>query len=411
MNKYLKSVSTTVLFLINYSWAMDTKFFTNNSNTKLALQYANKTIVQQRRLFYDPELTENKIKLIFPDSQKLIIDQKSAEDFDFFRNALNFDNENLNKRIISLPKNAPACVNKKNLEHILTKDANSITKENIIEAYNAADFLGAKEKIFYTIAEGYISKFDKSDYGPEYEILQKHLGIEHFYACGKKLQPYDDERGLVTGGCTLSCDTNIHSLHDIDYLKTLPEFNEERRRKIIALRLPSHNINQFNLKKIIKLFPNLSLLDLSDNQLHRLLIDDLCNLPDGFYLSLKNNPISSIEQKTVRKFPQHCTIHLSENNDQKINKQLEQINRSLNPEHQYLKYALQLICIEAACVATMKMTHYLAVNNYISTQEARNIAGKAYMCTAYAGMGSCLFALYFGTKHLLAKNTNKVIYY
>lgn len=264
---------------------MSNKLITS-SPSPLAIAHTKKTLALQKNLFHDPELTGDTIKIIFPDNQKLVVEKECAEKFDFFRGALDFDSNKPNKRIIKLPKNVPACLTKQNVELIIRQDRDSIPKEAIVEVFNAADFLGAKEKLFYPIAEAYVTKFHKSGYGPEYQEIKRFLGVKHFYACNKKLE-------------TESWGNNKE--------------------------LPSHNITDFSVNKILKTFPNLSYLDLRSNNIDTLKIDDLANLPEHFTLKLQNNPITSIQKKSSSKYPQFCTIYLSKCSNKKLNLQLESI--------------------------------------------------------------------------------------
>jgi hypothetical protein len=78
----------------------------------------------------------------------LVIEKEAADKFDFFRGTLQFDSNKPNKRIIKLPKNVPACLTKQNVELIIRQDRDSIPKEVIVDVFTAADFLGAKEKLF-----------------------------------------------------------------------------------------------------------------------------------------------------------------------------------------------------------------------------------------------------------------------
>jgi hypothetical protein len=384
-----------------YSHAMSNKLIPINTNPYTAVINSHKIIALYKKLIHDVELTEGKVKIIFPQHQKLIIEKTTAQQFDFFRGSLDFESH---KRIIRIPDNAPDSVTKHNVEYIMTQDCHFIPKENVVDVYTAADFLGAKEKLLYPIAEAYVSTHNESDYGPEYEKIKKHLGIKHFFVKNKlATATLIKKNQLRLFGDSYARYEQIHSLDDLDYFTKL--LSKKTRQSIHKISLRSHKISNFNLKKILSIFPHLKELDLSLNKMKTVTMDNIRYLPDGFSLNLSWNPITAIQSTKIKRYPANCAIFLSGPYDKSDYQELLKINDYLSPENKYFRLSCIFSAISWTHNAIMLLTRCLFYKNYIDARLHNTLLTH----TGYSTYSFLFGAGYFLIKSILTQNSNKLI--
>lgn len=310
------------------------------------------------------------ITIIFGNRQRISIPYKQAKKFSFFKNTLACKAPKYKQDVIQIPKSAPKFITKKNFLTLLNDDMNNLIYQELIKMYQLADFLSAKEEVFYPLAERYVSKYlytqkyypeilhknCNSEYVQYYHEIKKFLGIKYLITKAKKAHAKIVSLTTSRVACWFA---ELSSLHDIDYMSMLPELNtKDAREKIKTLNITRNNIDEFNIKKILRVFPNLSLLNLQHNNIAHIQLDNLSELPDNFTLDLRNNPIISIEKSAIQKHPKKCIIYLTKTKNKKINDQIQKVGNLLNERSQYTKHDKFILIAELASIAMLFSLYY-----------------------------------------------------
>ncbi|MFZ5953607.1 MAG: leucine-rich repeat domain-containing protein [Candidatus Dependentiae bacterium] len=306
MNKYILVVLVSSSFFLTFPADGPvgfTKIVTAQPTPLVHLQ-AKKIIAMQNRFLIDSRLSEGKIKIVDSDMQDHIVNYDFAHKLSTVKDFL----DDCGGKTFRVPKNIH--LTKKSLTHITLFDQksdliNQLSYQDIKNAYNAADYLGASDDLLYAIAEYYLTQNIPQNVSQETEEIKDFV---ERHEKTKGIESYFKSRNYDIGSLALIMQYNgynqklnltgnqvswIGNLEDLEYLKI--NLNENIRNSIKTIDLSHNKIKSFDLNAISKIFPNLEEIKLNNNKIKEIDIAKNIKQASNLKLDLSNNPIESVK--------------------------------------------------------------------------------------------------------------------
>ena len=167
----------------------------------------------------------------------------------------------------------------------------TVPLENVCTVFECANYLGAPKHILQALAHSAHPLLETINNSQRKQILNGF--INSLLSIGNYADEYKWEQSI-----------NFLPYLDIGYIfhknkiisfDGIEKFSPELRNKITQIEANNQLLEDFNIKKLLQLFPKLDTLNVNNNRIKILTKKYFDGIPNGFRIKVKQNPIESIE--------------------------------------------------------------------------------------------------------------------